>query len=162
MHIARGIFSLAGALAIACALSICTPWQAEAEDFGPVNGTWEGTLGAISGPGLSASDKPLPIRMIVRDETAQVFTGEHFKVEAKSGKFNVERVATNMIVFAIDSGEDNDGVWVETWAFVITQKDPNTLITNFYRVVNNTNMPLTSDQSKFSLAKAGELKRASH
>ena len=44
-----------------------------------------------------------------------MFTGENFEVEVKPGKFKVERTATNMIAFAIDSGEDKDGVWVETW-----------------------------------------------
>jgi hypothetical protein len=159
MHIARGLFLLVGALVIAWTLSIPTPGQAQ--DFGRANGTWEGSLGPVSGPGLFASDKPLPIRMIIRDEGPQVFTGEDFTVEAKPGKFKIDRVATNMIVSAIDSGEDNDGVWVETWAFVITQKDRNTLITNFYRVVNNTDLPLSNDDSKFSSAKAGELKRVS-
>jgi hypothetical protein len=172
MHLARGLLSLVGALAIAWSLSILTPRQVQAQHFGPVNGTWEGSLGPVSGPGLFASDKPLPIRMIIRDERPQVFTGENFNVEAKPGKFKIDRVATNMIVFAIDSGEDKDGVWVETWAFVITQKDRNTLITitqkdrntlitNFYRVVNNTDLPLSNDDSKFSSAKAGELKRVS-
>jgi hypothetical protein len=161
MHIARRISSLVGALAIAWGLSILMPRQAEAQDFGPVNGTWEGSLGPVSGPGLFASDKPLLIRIIVRDEGGQVFTGENFNDEVKPGRFKVERVATNMIVFAIDSGKDNDGVWVETWAFVVTQKDRNTLITNLYRVVNNTDLPLNIDHSKFSSAKAGELKRVS-
>jgi hypothetical protein len=137
------------------------PRQAEAQDFGPVNGTWEGSLGPVSGPGLFASDKPLLIRIIVRDEGVQVFTGENFNDEVKPGRFKVERVAANMIVFAIDSGKDNEGVWVETWAFAITQKDRNTLITNLYRVVNNTDLPLNIDYSKFSSAKAGELKRVS-
>src|SRR5687767_681148 len=154
MHIARGLFLLVGALVIAWTLSILTPRQVQAQHFGPVNGTWEGSLGPVSGPGLFASDKPLPIRMIIRDEGPQVFTGENFNVEAKPGKFKIDRVATNMIVFAIDSGEDNDGVWVETWAFVVTQKDRNSLITNFYRVVNNTDLPLSNDHSKFSSAKA--------
>lgn len=162
MHIARGIFSLVGALAIAWGLSILTPArQAEAQDLGPANGTWEGSLTPIMGPGLFASDKPLPIRMIVRDDGAQVFTGQNFNDEVKPGRFKIERVATNMVVFATDSGMDNDGVWVETWTFVITQKDRNILITNFYRVVNNTDLPLSSDNSKFSLAKTGELKRVS-
>lgn len=161
MHIARGLFSLVGALALTWTLSIAASRQGQAQDFGPVNGTWEGSLGVVSGPGLFASDKPLPIRMIIRDKVAQVFTGENFNDEAKPGRFKVERVATNMVVFAINSGEDNDGVWVETWAFVITQKDRNTLITNFYRVVNNTDLPLNVRDSKFSTAKAGELKRVS-
>lgn len=161
MHIARGIVLLVGALAIASGLSVLAPRRAEALDFGPTIGTWEGSLDPINGPGLAASDKRLPIRMIVRDDAAQVFTGENFEIEAKPGKFKVERIATNMIVFEIDKGEDNDGVWVETWAFVITQKDQNTLITNFYRVVNNTEMPLNAGDSKFSIAKVGELKRVS-
>ena len=161
MYSARGLLSLVGALAIACNLLILIPGQAPAQDFGPVNGTWEGSLGPVSGPGLGASNEPLPIRMIVRDKVAQVFTGENFNDEVKFGKFKVERVATNLIIFAIDSGKDNDGVWVETWVFVITQKDRNTLITNFYRVVNNTDLPPNLDYSKFSSAKAGELKRVS-
>ncbi len=161
MHIARGLFSLVAALALAWSISIVAPQPGEAQEFGPANGTWEGSLGPVSGPGLVSSNKPLSIRMIVRDEAAQVFTGEDFKDEIKSGKFKVERVSTNMIVSATDSGKDNDGAWVETWAFVITQKDRNTLITNLYRVVNNTDVSLSADYSKFSLAKAGELKRVS-
>jgi len=161
MHTARGIVSLVGALVIAWGLSLVTPREADALDVGPISGTWEGSLDPVNGPGLTASDKRLPIRMIVRDDVAQVFTGENFEIEAKPGKFKVEKTATNMIVFEIDKGEDNDGVWVETWAFVITQKDQNTLITNFYRVVNNTEMPANAANSKFSIAKVGELKRVS-
>lgn len=161
MHIARRMFSLIVAVIIASGLSLLTPRQAEAEDFGPLNGTWEGSLGPINGPGLTASDKRLPIRMIVGDDRAQEFTGENFELEAKPGKFKVERTATNMIIFETDSGEDNDGIWVETWAFVMTQKDRDTLITNFYRVVNNTEMPVNARDSKFSIAKTGELKRVS-
>jgi hypothetical protein len=161
MHIMGRVFLIVGALAIAGGFSILSPQQAEAQDFGPVNGTWEGSLGPVSGPGLFASDKSLPIRMIVRDEAAQVLTGENLNDEVKPGKFKVERLATNIIVHAIDSGKDSDGVWVETWAFVITQKDRNTLITNLYRVVNNTDLPLNIDNSKFSIGKAGELKRIS-
>lgn len=109
MHIARGIASVVGALAIAWGLSLLTPRQAEALDFGPTIGTWEGSLDPVNGPGLAASDKRLPIRMIVRDDVAQVFTGENFETEAKPGRFKVEKAATNMIVFAIDKGEDNEG-----------------------------------------------------
>jgi hypothetical protein len=158
MHIARGLL-LVGALVIAWTLSVLTPGQAE--DFGPVDGIWEGSLGTINGAGLSTSDKPLPIRMTIRDKRAQVFTGENFNVEVKPERFRVDRIATNLVVFAIDSGEDTDGVWVETWAFAMTQKTPNTLMTNLIRVVNNTNLPLSVDYSKFSVAKTGELKRVS-
>jgi hypothetical protein len=155
------MFSLIVAVAIASGLALLPAWQVKAQDFGLLNGTWEGNLRPVNGAGLVASDKPLPIRMIVRDDSAQVFTGESFEVEAKPRKFKVERTGTNMIVFAIDSGEDKDGIWVETWAFVITQKDRDTLIANFYRVVNNTEMPVNAHDSKFSMAKTGEFKRVS-
>lgn len=158
---ARRMFSLMVAVAIAFGLSLLTTRQVGAKDFGPLNGTWEGSLVPIGGPGLAASDKPLPIRMIVREDRAQVFTGENFTVEAKPGKFRVAQTATNMVVFEIDSGEDSDGVWVETWAFVVTQKDRDTLITNFCRVVNNTEKPPNARDNKFSMVKTGELKRVS-
>jgi hypothetical protein len=159
MQIARRIFSLIVAVAITSGLALLPSRQVKAQDFGPLNATWEGSLSPVNGAGLVASDKPLAIRMIVRDDRAQVFTGENFEVEVKPGKFKVERTATNMIAFATDSGEDKDGVWVETWAFVITQKDRDTLITGFYRVVNNTEKPANAPDSKFAIAKTGELKR---
>ena len=48
---------------------------------------------------------------------------------------------------------------METWAFAVTQKDKNTLITNFMRQVNNINLPLSVGHSKFSAAATGELSR---
>jgi hypothetical protein len=161
MQTTRRVFSLIVAVAVTSGVALPPSRQVKAEDFGPLNATWEGSLSPINGAGLVASDKPLPIRMIVRDDRAQVFTGENFEVEVKPGKFKVERTATNMIAFAIDSGEDKDGVWVETWAFVITQKDRDTLITGFYRVVNNTAKPANAPDSKFAIAKTGEFKRVS-
>ena len=160
MSAARRMLCVIAAVALGLCLSLKSA-QVEAQDFGPVNGTWEGNLVSIAGPGLLASDRPLPIQMIIRDDRAKVFTGDDFEIEAKPGNFKVERTATNMIIFQIDKGEDKDGVWVETWAFVITQKDRDTLITNFLRVVNNTKMPLDVRDSKFTLAKTGELKRVS-
>lgn len=77
----------------------------------------------------------------------------------KPGNFRVERHLTNAIVMAINSGLDNEGLWVETWAYVVTPKDRNTLIANLVRVVNNNNLPLTNDHSKFSSALIGELQR---
>ena len=66
---------------------------------------------------------------------------------------------TNAVVVAIDSGNDNDGMWVQTYNFSVTLKDQNTLITNWYNVVNNTGIPLSSATSKFTGAAAGELTR---
>src|SRR5215813_6746249 len=159
MPMARGIVSFVCVIVIACDLSLHAPRPAGAEDFGSVNGTWEGRLYPAFGPGLIASDAPLPIRIVVQDEKAQVFTGDDFTIEAKPGAFKAERLATSMVIFSMDSGRDHDGVWVATWAFVVTQKNHDTLITNFYRVVNNTGLPTTAENGRLSTAKAGELKR---
>lgn len=43
--------------------------------------------------------------------------------------------------------------------FVVTLKTRDALIANFYRVVNNVDLPLSVDHSKFSEAQAGELTR---
>jgi hypothetical protein len=54
---------------------------------------------------------------------------------------------------------DNEGTWVETWVFAVTQKDRETLIAGFLRLVNNNDLPLSVDHSKFSGAETGELQR---
>jgi hypothetical protein len=125
----------------------------------PVDGTWEGTLGIVVGPGLSTKGDTLPIRLIVKRRTAQVFVGNDMTREVKPGKFKVEQFGPNAVISAHDTGQDNDGTWVETWALVVTLKDSKTLITNYYRVVNNLDMPLSKSSSKFSKGYSGELKR---
>ena len=79
----------------------------------------------------------------------------------KDWQFQVQRKLTNAVVSAINSGRDDDGLWVETWVFALTQKDRNTLISNWFWVMNNNNLPLTTDYGKFSLAARGELHRTS-
>jgi len=61
----------------------------------------------------------------------------------------------------MNTGRDDDGQFVETWVLAVTQKDRNTLISNLLWVMNNNNLPLTVDYSKFSLAGVGELRRVS-
>jgi hypothetical protein len=60
MHIARGMLSFAGALAIACGLSLVTPRLAQAVDFGSAIGTWEGSLNPVNGPGLHCGSRNGP------------------------------------------------------------------------------------------------------
>jgi hypothetical protein len=125
----------------------------------PVDGTWEGTLGIIMGSRLLTKGDTLPFRLIIKGRTAQVFVGTDLTREVKPGKFKVEQLGPNAVIFANDSGQDNDGTWVETWVLVVTLKDSKTLITNYYRVVNNLDMPLSKSSSKFSQGYSGELKR---
>src|SRR5262249_25312490 len=101
------------------------------------------------------------VRLIISGDTARVFAGKDLTREIKPGKFKAETFDTNAVIFASNSGHDNEGTWIETWAFVVTVKDHDTLITNHFRVVNNVDLPPTSDHSKFSKGYSGELKRIS-
>ena len=135
------------------------PDVAMAQDYGPLNGTWEGDLKSVD---LKGDGKTSTFwrRIVIGDGRARVFyKNEERIIEVKPGKFLVERHMTNAVVAAIDSGSDNEGTWVETWIFAVTQKDRNTLIANFTRQVNNVKLPLSVSHSKFSSAATGELTR---
>lgn len=129
------------------------------ENLGALNGTWEGELKSVDlkGDGKTSTQWQ---RVVIDGSQASVFYKKDDKIiEVKPGSFRVERHLTNAIVMAINSGLDNEGLWVETWAYAVTPKDRNTLIANLIRVVNNNNLPLTNDHSKFSSALIGELQR---
>jgi hypothetical protein len=88
--------------------------------------------------------------MIVRDNGAQVFTGVKIStLRPNPGSSRLSEPQPIWSFFATDLGEDSNGVYFETWAFVVTQKDRNTLITNFYRVANNTDLSLNRRDSSF-------------
>ncbi len=159
MRGARVISFAIAIVVIAACLNGLLLWQAAAEDFGSLDGTWEGDLKSVdlTGEGKATTSWR---RIIIQDGQARVFYKRDEKInEVKPGKFRVEKQLTNAVIVAIDSGHDNEGTWVETWAFAVTQKDKNTLITNFMRQVNNINLPLSVGHSKFSAVAAGELSR---
>jgi len=159
MRGARVVNFAIGIVVIAAFLNGLLLWQAAAEDFSSLDGTWEGDLKSIdlTGEGKATTSWR---RIIIQDGQARVFYKRDEKInEVKPGKFRVERQLINAVIVAIDSGNDNEGTSVETWAFAVTQKDKNTLITNFMRQVNNINLPLSVGHSKFSAAATGELSR---
>ncbi len=133
-----------------------------ADDLGTLDGTWEGSLAVIGPPGFKAPGPAYIIRIVVAGTTAHVFgryrSGDPFQ-EVKPGAFRVSRLGPSGIVVAMDTGNDNEGTWVETWNFTVTLKQRNTLIAVFCRTVNNLNLPLSVDHSKFIETQAGELTR---
>jgi hypothetical protein len=140
--------------------SIC---YSHAQNIGAVDGTWEGRLSWAAAPGLSegpASNLGFSFRVVIRNTAVQVFTLKGAAAEeVKPGSFRLVRLGTNALVVAIDSGKDDDGTWVETWAFALTVKDNNTLSSIWLRQVNNNNLPPGVEDSKFSVVQAGEFKR---
>ncbi|MEA2786896.1 MAG: hypothetical protein QOF71_3000 [Candidatus Eremiobacteraeota bacterium] len=148
-------------LAIAVAI-VFAALPAQAADLGTLDGTWQGTLAVVPVPNSPGPTHTYTIRIVIAGVNASVFTQSvsdgPFRA-VKPGLFRVARLGPNGVVLAMEQGQDNEGTWVETWAYVVTLKSPDTLIANFYRVVNNVDLPLSVDHSKFSEAQAGELSR---
>jgi len=148
-------------LLIGCVLNFGA-LPARAQDLGSLDGTWEGSLAAVTVPGAAGPPRLYTVHIVIAGTIAHVFahdtTGGPFQ-ELKPGAFHVSRLGPNGVIVAIDSGQDDEGTWVETWNFAVTLKRHDTLIVNLYRIVNNVNLPLNVDHSKFTEAEAGELAR---
>lgn len=134
------------------------------QDFGPIEGTWEGSLSYLKGEGLRNPEWPPDFwRLMIQANSVRVFfkrggNTEEVK-EVKPGKYKIERYMTNVIIFSIDSGRDDDSVWVETEAFLLTQKAPNVMVGALTGAVNNVDLPIDQDISKFVYAATGEFHR---
>jgi hypothetical protein len=138
-----------------------------ARDLGSFDGTWEGKLEVVDGTSNKDKDsdsyertkaayEKSPFRLTIHGQRASVYFSE---TEVKPSLFQAQVYMTNAVVFASDSGEDKDGHWVETWDFAVTQKDPETLIVVFCRVVNNLDVPEQPHRRKFFVVAAGDLHR---
>jgi hypothetical protein len=146
-------------IGIASAVVALPAW---AQDLGTLDGTWQGSLGPINGPNLFKMTEPHIVRIVITGSNAKVYksTKDGAFTEVKPGAFHVVQLQTNAIIYAINSGSDNEGTWVQTWEYAVTLKDRNTLITNWIDVVNNINVPLSVDHSKFTAAASGDLVRS--
>jgi hypothetical protein len=130
------------------------------------DGTWSGTLKCLYDPGLWPDDE-CDIGLVLKIE------GSHFSVQqvirSKKGvetksdinpdQFRVAYLSTNAIAVSMDTGNDEDGTWVETWSFIMTLNDPDHMTIHWTRVVNNLDMPKGQKGSKFSIVGMGELVR---
>jgi hypothetical protein len=147
-------------LATALVVAVGLPGLARAQNFGPLDGTWEGELTTVDASQPDRHDRNWR-RIVIKDYQAHVFYRDKGGqiVEVKPGKFQAQKLLTNAVIAAIDTGTDNEGRWVESWVFAVTQKDPRTLMVRFARVVNNINLPLTIGHSKFGALAEGEMVR---
>lgn len=136
-------------------------------EIGSFEGTWEGKLKVVASSLNKDSDaykrtaarhEESSLKIIIQGKGAKVYFGD---TEVKPNLFQANIYLTNAVVFASSVGEDTDGQWVETWDFLLTQKNPETLIVCFSRIVNNIDVPETLDFSKFFVVTAGELRRTS-
>jgi len=132
----------------------------------PYDGKWTGVVNCLYDPGLWPADEcevrfTLDIRgpLVLVEQIIRSKKGEEIKSNINPGKFTFVRVSTNAIAMSINTGKDEDGLWVETWAFAMTLRDPDHMLVHWTRVVNNTDMPKEQKGSKFSSTGMGEFAR---
>jgi hypothetical protein len=128
-----------------------------------LEGTWQGKLevvysGASKDPEsderVRAAYAKSPFKISINGQVARVYFGG---LEVKPDLFQFQPYVTNAVIFASSAGEDNDGKWVETWNFTLTEKNSETIIACLSRVVNN--LGETSNGGKFALFAVGEFHR---
>jgi len=131
-----------------------------------LDGTWSGTTKCLYDPGLWPEDicdtgwnisidgVSATIEMITKSKS-----GKETRSRVENRAIFVRRVETNAVLTTIDSGNDKDGHWVETWTFSLSLKDKDHMLVHWNRVVNNTDFPIEKQGSKFSVVEMGELVR---
>jgi hypothetical protein len=132
--------------------------QQQAADF---DGVWRGRIHFDKEALLTATSTPevgLSYRIEISGSVVRVSLDQDgLFSEVMPGAFHIAPVMKNAVIF----GSQYSAGWTETWVFVVTQKEPNTLIVNFTRVVNNNGVPLGDPDSKFSTRGVGDFQRVS-
>jgi hypothetical protein len=155
---------LVAAAFVLCQVLLAPP--SRAADLGPSNignfdGTWQGVVYFDKEALLKETSTPAggaAMRIDVHDPVVRVYFMENnVPTEVNAGTFHFAPVETNAVIFGTEESP-KDG-WVETWTFVVTQKDSDTLLVQYVRVVNNIGTPLSDENSKFATRGQGEFKR---
>ncbi len=155
----RRLFLLA---ASAVTMSACATATAQTTETG-LDGYWEGALENVVGAGVAPPPTSFPpVRLFIYRDTVRVFMNDGGSVEeVKPGTFSIRREGPNAVITSIQSDPGNriGTSWVETWTFVVTLGDADTLIVNYVRIVNNTSLPAGRDEARFSQMRTGQLRR---
>jgi hypothetical protein len=126
----------------------------------PFDGVWEGSIDFDREAYLAPQSTPLEgkiFRIEIHGAVVRVFQKVNGSMEEiKPGAFHIAPVFASAVVFATDSDPDN---WVETWVFVVSQKDGQTLRAEYSRLVNNVGVPRDDPQSIFGTRGTGEFWR---
>jgi hypothetical protein len=130
-----------------------------------LDGKWQGTLTVSQAPIHGGEWNWHPgnsVRLELSGNRASVAIDKKGRWEDVSRSFSVVSRDTNAVVTSIESGEDKDGVWIETWTFCITKLDATHLEATWHRQVNNKMLPRNSRDAVFDIFGYGELTPVGH
>lgn len=123
-----------------------------------LDGVWEGVLKVAPDATAPTARETFSLRIELAGTGAKIW----FKPSGKdwtavSRNFTVQRLRGNAVVTSILSGRDEEGIWVETWSIALAQRNNDKALAIYARLVNNENLPETSDHKAFSMAAEGEM-----
>ena len=124
-----------------------------------LDGLWEGVLTVAPDSSAPTARETFSLRVELSGTGAKVW----FKPAGNNDwmavprDFSVQRLRGNAVVTSIMSGRDDEGIWVETWSIALAQRSNDKALAVYARLVNNENLPETSDHKAFSMAAEGEL-----
>jgi hypothetical protein len=143
-------------VALVLLFTSCANQSVGAEVSGPrLDGAWSGAIAIEDDP-----SNLLQVRITIAEDAPQVevlYDGKF--VTALQNPFQISRHQGNAVLYATHSGTDDDGTWVESWAFLVTPRTSNELIVVWSRLVNNVDMPVDKESSKFTVTGSGVLRR---
>ncbi len=126
-------------------------------------GTWEGVLsrGSVPKDGKEIKwESTYQLRLAFSGGKVSVYQGRDGEWrEIKPGKFKLETLDTNAVIFAIATGQDKDGVWVETQSFSVTVIDSTHLNVMWQRQVKNKDMEVSNPDAVWGVMAYGTLTR---
>lgn len=129
--------------------------------LGELEGRWHGQfpIEAKLSDG-STLNEDAAMRLELSADTVSVYSEYEGTVdEIMPRLFKLFWIDKSAVLFGIDIGSDNDGVWEEIWQFALTMRTKNELIVHWTRMVNNHEMPLDNKDSKFVFTGSGVFRR---
>ena len=132
----------------------------------PLYGEWEGKVNYEYFENVTSTKKyskalkielnPTEIYFYYKDEKGEwVRLGNRY---LNSFKFFFEK--NTVSGYFLKSGQDEDGIWVESQTFFLTLKDENNILIYSMRSVNNTSIKDSVPGTKWNETGVGELKKA--
>lgn len=146
MEIVRTIVIVAvlslGCYTSARALVPVTPQQEQHQDFGVLEGTWEGAFETRSPtPEGHTVSSQVAIRLVLEDGVARIFAGQGgLWKEVEPGRFTVEFLGTNALIYLVHAGKiptPEGSRWFEIYLLAVAAKTDDSLLGRWVRVVNH-------------------------
>lgn len=140
------------------------PANTRDEFIAPLYGQWEGTVDYEYFENATSNKKySKPLKIEITKKSLKVYgkdqKGEWVKAKNYTKHFKFSFRKNTLAGHFLKSGEDDDGIWVESQTMYVTLKDDNSILFYTIRSVNNTSIKNSTPGTKWNEVGVGELKK---